>query len=47
MVQTLGAYGVSKEYPLEKLMRDTKPLQVMDGANEILMLKAARELWGP
>jgi acyl-CoA dehydrogenase len=45
MVQVLGAYGISREYQVEKCMRDTKPLQMMDGANEILMLKAARELF--
>jgi alkylation response protein AidB-like acyl-CoA dehydrogenase len=45
MVQALGAYGISREYQVEKCMRDTKPLQMMDGANEILMLKAARELF--
>ena len=45
MVQVLGAYGISKEYHLEKYMRDAKPLQMMDGANEILMLKAATELF--
>ena len=44
MVQVLGAYGISREYHLEKLMRDAKPLQMMDGANEILTLKAAAEL---
>jgi alkylation response protein AidB-like acyl-CoA dehydrogenase len=44
MVQVLGAYGISREYQLEKLMRDAKPLQMMDGANEILTLKAAAEL---
>ncbi len=44
MVQILGAYGISREYHLEKLMRDAKPLQMMDGANEILTLKAAAEL---
>lgn len=44
MVQVLGAYGISKEYKVEKFMRDAKPLQMMDGANEVLMMKAASEL---
>lgn len=44
MVQVLGGYGISKEYHLEKYMRDAKPLQIMDGTNEILTLKAAAEL---
>ena len=41
MVQILGGYGISKEYKLEKYMRDAKLLQIMDGTNETLMLKAA------
>ena len=41
MVQVLGGYGIAKEYALEKLMRDAKLLQIMDGTNETLMIKAA------
>ena len=44
MVQVLGGYGVSKEYKLEKYMRDAKLLQIMDGTNETLMMKAAAQL---
>jgi alkylation response protein AidB-like acyl-CoA dehydrogenase len=44
MVQVLGAYGISREYKVEKFMRDAKPLEMMDGANEVLMMKAAFEL---
>jgi alkylation response protein AidB-like acyl-CoA dehydrogenase len=44
MVQVLGGYGISKEYPVEKFARDAKLLKIMDGANEILMNKAARLL---
>jgi alkylation response protein AidB-like acyl-CoA dehydrogenase len=45
MVQILGAYGISKEYKVEKCMRDAKPLQMMDGANEALLMKAAAHLF--
>jgi alkylation response protein AidB-like acyl-CoA dehydrogenase len=41
LVQVLGGYGISKEYPLEKYMRDARLLPIMDGTNETLMLKAA------
>jgi len=41
MVQVLGGYGISKEYPLEKFARDAKLLRIMDGTNEILTLKAS------
>lgn len=41
MVQILGGYGISKEYPLEKHMRDAKLLQIMDATNEIMSIKGA------
>jgi alkylation response protein AidB-like acyl-CoA dehydrogenase len=44
MVQLLGGYGISREYPVEKYARDAKLLKIMDGTNEILMTKAARHL---
>jgi len=41
MVQVLGGYGISREYPLEKYSRDAHLLKIMDGTNQILTLKAA------
>ncbi len=41
MVQILGGYGISKEYALEKYMRDAKLLQIMDATNEIMTIKGA------
>ncbi|MBI2604903.1 MAG: acyl-CoA/acyl-ACP dehydrogenase [Deltaproteobacteria bacterium] len=41
MQDVLGGYGISKEYRLEKYVRDATLLQVMDGANGILSLKGA------
>jgi len=41
MIQILGGYGISKEYTLEKYMRDAKLLQIMDAANEIMSIKGA------
>jgi alkylation response protein AidB-like acyl-CoA dehydrogenase len=41
MVQVLGGYGISKEYPVEKFARDALLLRIMDGTNEILLHKAA------
>ena len=41
MVQVLGGYGISKEFTLEKYMRDAKLLQIMDATNEIITLKGA------
>ncbi len=41
MVEILGAYGMTKEYPVEKYARDATLLTIMDGTNETLMIKAA------
>lgn len=46
MVQVFGGYGISKEHPVEKFYRDAKLLQIMDGTNEVVSLKAADELIG-
>lgn len=43
-VQIHGGYGYSEEYPLEKLMRDAKVLQIYEGTNEIQRLIMVREL---
>lgn len=34
-VQILGGYGYSREYPVEKLLRDSKILQIYEGTNEV------------
>ena len=34
-VQILGGYGFMKEYPVEKMMRDAKILQIYEGTNQI------------
>jgi len=34
-VQVLGGYGYMREYPVEKMMRDAKILQIYEGANQI------------
>ena len=43
-VQVLGGYGYMKEYPVEKMMRDAKILQIYEGTNQIQRLVIAREL---
>ena len=40
----LGGYGYSKDYPVEKLMRDAKVFQIFEGTNQIQRLTIAREL---
>ena len=34
-VQLMGGYGYSKEYPVEKFMRDAKITQIYEGTNEV------------
>ena len=36
-VQVMGSYGYSKEYPVEKYMRDAKIVQIFLGPNELLV----------
>ncbi len=42
-VQILGGKGYSREYPVEKLMRDAKLMQIYEGTQEIQRLVIARE----
>ncbi|NLB18703.1 MAG: acyl-CoA dehydrogenase, partial [Syntrophomonadaceae bacterium] len=37
-VQVLGGYGYTREYPLERMMRDAKITQIYEGTNEIQRL---------
>jgi len=46
-LQILGGYGYMKDYPMEKLMRDAKLLQIYEGTNEIQRLIVSREVIGP
>ena len=43
-VQILGGYGYSKEYPMERHMRDAKICQIYEGTNEIMRLVIAKNL---
>jgi len=43
-VQVFGGNGYTKEYPVEKLMRDAKLMQIYEGTNQVQRLVIAREL---
>jgi acyl-CoA dehydrogenase len=43
-VQVFGGYGYSREYPVEKLMRDAKLIQIYEGTSQVQRLVIAREL---
>jgi acyl-CoA dehydrogenase len=46
-LQIFGGYGYMRDYPIEKLVRDAKLLQIYEGTNEIQRLVISREVIGP
>lgn len=43
-VQIFGGYGYSKEYPVERYMRDAKLMQIYEGANQIQRVVISRNV---
>ncbi|MDA1075001.1 MAG: acyl-CoA dehydrogenase family protein [Proteobacteria bacterium] len=43
-LQIHGGYGYTKEYPLERYVRDTRVHQILEGTNEIMRVIIARKL---
>jgi alkylation response protein AidB-like acyl-CoA dehydrogenase len=43
-VQVLGGYGLSKSFPVERMMRDAKAYQIFDGTNQIQKMIIGRYL---
>ena len=43
-VQVFGGYGYTREYPVERFMRDAKIMQIYEGTNQIQRVVIAREL---
>ena len=39
MLQVLGGYGITRDYHLEKYLRDAQLLPIMDGTNDTLMME--------
>jgi alkylation response protein AidB-like acyl-CoA dehydrogenase len=44
-VQLLGGYGYTRDYPLERMMRDAKITQIYEGTNQIQRLVMSRSLF--
>ncbi|HSL71793.1 MAG TPA: acyl-CoA dehydrogenase family protein, partial [Longimicrobiales bacterium] len=44
-VQIFGGYGYMRDYPVEKLMRDAKAMELLEGTNEQLRVRIARALY--
>ncbi len=45
-VQIFGGYGYTKDYPVEKIMRDVKLLQIYEGTSQIQRMVIARHVLG-
>ena len=45
-IQMFGGYGYSREYPVEKLLRDAKIFQIFEGSNEIQRIVIANNTIG-
>ncbi len=39
-MQIFGGYGLTREYPIEKIFRDARASMIEDGVNEVLLIKA-------
>ena len=43
-IQVLGGYGYMKDYPLERMFRDAKLFQIVEGTNQVQRIVIARNL---
>ena len=45
-VQLLGGYGYTRDFPLERMMRDAKITQIYEGTNQICRMVMGRQILG-
>jgi acyl-CoA dehydrogenase len=45
-VQILGGYGFTKDFPVERFMRDAKITQIYEGTNQVQRVVVAKKLLG-
>ena len=43
-VQVLGGYGYTRDYPVERMLRDAKITQIYEGTNQVQRIVIARQL---
>ena len=41
-----GGYGYLKDYPIERVLRDVRVHQILEGTNEIMRVIVSRDLMG-
>ncbi len=46
-VQLHGGYGYTKDYPVERMMRDAKVSQIWEGTNQIQRMLVAKHVYAP
>jgi alkylation response protein AidB-like acyl-CoA dehydrogenase len=46
-VQLLGGYGYTRDFPVERMMRDAKITQIYEGTNQVQRIVMARQLLAP
>ena len=44
-LQIFGGNGLTREYPIEKIMRDARASMIEDGCNEVLSIVGASKLY--
>ena len=44
-LQVMGGYGYMKDFPMERMMRDAKLIQIYTGTNQIMRIVTAREIF--
>jgi alkylation response protein AidB-like acyl-CoA dehydrogenase len=45
-LQLHGGYGYLRDYPIERILRDLRVHQILEGTNEIMRVNIARDLLG-
>lgn len=45
-IQILGGYGYTREFPVERMMRDAKLMEIGAGTNEVMRMIIARQMLG-
>ena len=43
-IQVMGGYGYMKDHPVERMFRDAKLMQIVEGTNQIQRIVIARNL---
>ena len=45
-LQLHGGYGYLRDYPIERVLRDVRVHQILEGTNEVMRVIIARDIFG-